>query len=125
MFECLKDINTWLLYTTLHRDKFCAYLVFTPNTPKDQKYLKPIYQETKQIDADVTKLYNVSQFSPIPAVPHIYLQSIQDKRQAFTMILNSRQNYSLNRVTHGYLCCHRWLELPIVIRVRSFRYRSN
>jgi hypothetical protein len=26
----LRDINTWLLYKTLHRDNFCAYLVFTP-----------------------------------------------------------------------------------------------
>ncbi len=33
----MKDINTWLIYTTLHRDKFCAYLVFTPIKP----YLPP------------------------------------------------------------------------------------
>ncbi len=37
MFECLKDINTWLLYTTLHRDKFCAYLVFTPKMQESDR----------------------------------------------------------------------------------------
>ena len=29
----MRSINIWLLYKTLHRDKFCTYLVFTPLSP--------------------------------------------------------------------------------------------
>jgi hypothetical protein len=28
--QCVRGINIWLVYKTLHRDKFCAYLVYTP-----------------------------------------------------------------------------------------------
>jgi hypothetical protein len=41
--QSLKDINTLLLYTTLHRDKFCAYLVFTPNTVGINPYLVVLF----------------------------------------------------------------------------------
>ena len=66
MFECLKDINTWLLYTTLHRDKFCAYLVFTPLwdvTPK--KYAA--YNKAAAELTELTQILSPSQYKDIPA----------------------------------------------------------
>jgi hypothetical protein len=32
--QCVRGINTWLVYKTLRRDKFCAYLVYTPATQR-------------------------------------------------------------------------------------------